>query len=63
MVNASTPRKMKKRTLVRQMAQGALLAMTLAATRMDGEELTEKKRLFSSDVLDRLRAPLTRYHE
>jgi len=56
-------KKVKKGVLVRQLTQGALLAVTLAAARLDGDEMSEKKRLFDPGLLDRLRAPLTRYHE
>ena len=64
-VQASTPRKIrvKKRALVRHMAQGTLLAVTLAAARFDVEEPGQKRRLFDSGLLDRLSVPLTRYHE
>ena len=55
--------KEKKRTLVRQMAQSTLLAAALAASQFDDEAFTEKRRLFDSSVIDRLRMPLTRYHE
>ena len=65
MVKASAPKKMKarKRALVRRMAQGTLLAVTLAATQLDVEESGQKWRLFDSGLLDRLHMPLTRYHE
>ena len=65
MVKASAPKKMKarKRALVRRMAQGTLLAVTLAATQLDIEESGQKWRLFDSGLLDRLHMPLTRYHE
>ena len=59
----STPKKRKNGVLVRRLTQGALLAVTLAAARLDIEEMSEKKRLFDPGLLDRLRAPLTRYHE
>jgi hypothetical protein len=64
-VKASTPRKInaKKRALVRHMAQGTLLAVTLSAAQFDGEKLAEKRRLFDGGLLDRLSMPLTRYHE
>jgi predicted SnoaL-like aldol condensation-catalyzing enzyme len=64
-VQGASPKKLKakSRRIVRRMAQGTLLAMTIATTRFDGEEPGEKKRLFSAGLLDRLRAPITRYHE
>ena len=64
-VKASTPGKMKvkNRALVQRMAQGTLLAVTLAAARLDIEEPGQKRRLFDSGLLDRLSVPLTRYHE
>jgi hypothetical protein len=65
-VKASKPKKMKakSRALVRRVAQGTLLAVTLASAQIDSEESTpERKRLFDAGLLDRLRAPITRYHE
>lgn len=62
-VKASTPRKVKRRTVVRRVAQGTLLAVTIAAANFAVEEPVEKKRLFNVGLLDRLRAPVTRYHE
>ena len=53
----------KSRTIVRRVAQGTLLAVTLAATQSDSSETLERKRLFNVGVVDRLRAPLTRIHE
>jgi predicted SnoaL-like aldol condensation-catalyzing enzyme len=62
---AASPKKIaaKSRRIVRRMAQGTLLAVTLAATQSDTEETPDKKRLFDAGLLDRLRAPLTRIHE
>lgn len=64
-VQRASPKKLKakSRRMVRRVAQGTLLAMTIATARIDGEELGENKRLFSAGLLDRLRAPITRYHE
>lgn len=64
-VKAAAPKKIKvkSRAMVRRVAQGTLLAVTIATTRFDNEELGEKKRLFDASLLDRLRAPITRYHE
>ena len=64
-VKASTPKKMKakKRALVRRMTQGTLLAVTLAAIQLEGGKSNLKRRLFDSGLLDRLRAPLTRYRD
>jgi len=64
-VKASSPKKLKARgrALARRMAQGTLLAVTLAASQMDTEKVSEKKRLFDPSLVARLRAPLTRYHE
>jgi hypothetical protein len=61
---ATTPKKLtaKSRAAVRQVTQGTLLAMTLAA-QIGTEAPPEKKRLFHAGLVDRLRAPLTRYHE
>ncbi len=65
-VRASTPKKMRGRgrAIVRRVAQGTLLAaVTLAAAQIDTAGTSERKRLFSAGLLDRLRAPITRYHE
>ena len=64
-VKVSTPRKIKvkKHALVRRVAQGTLLAVAIAAARLDVEDPNQKRRLFDSGLLDRLRMPLTRYHE
>jgi hypothetical protein len=64
-VQAATPRKIKakSRAIARRMAQGTLLAVTLATAQLDTEEMPERKRLFDPGLLDRLRAPITRYHE
>jgi hypothetical protein len=64
-VKATSPKaiKAKSRVIVRRMAQGTLLAVTLAAASADLDEGSERKRLFDSGLLDRLRAPLTRYRE
>lgn len=64
-VRATSSKKMKvkSRAIVRRMAQGTLLAVTIATTRLDTEEPGERKRLFDAGLLDRLRVPVTRYHE
>lgn len=64
-VRGASPKKLKARSrrIVRRVAQGTLLAVTIATTRFDVEELGETKRLFSAGLLDRLRAPISRYHE
>ncbi len=57
----------KRGGLVRRAATGALLAASLAAAPPEADDaITDppgKGRLFSVRVLDRLEAPLTRYHE
>ncbi len=62
-VKASVPKKVKGRVLARRVAQGTLLAMTIVTAQLDTVEVGEKKRLFDSGLIDRLRAPLTRHHE
>ena len=64
-VKASLPKKLtgKKRVLVRRMAQGTLLAATIATAHLDLELTGEKWRLFDPGLLDRLQMPLTRYRE
>jgi len=62
---AASPKKLaaKSRVMVRRVAQGTLLAVTLVSTQTDVEETTGKQRLFAAGLLDRLRAPLTRHNE
>jgi hypothetical protein len=64
-IQATTTKKVKakSRVIARRMAQGTLLAVTIATARFDTEEPVEKKRLFDAGLLDRLRVPITRYHE
>lgn len=64
-VTAAVPKRMKgkRRALVRRMTQGTLLAITLAAARLDIEEQSDKRRLFDIGLVDRLRAPITRIRE
>ncbi len=44
------------------MTHSALLAVSLKAAQFSGEEGL-KQRMFDRGLLDRLKAPLTRYHE
>jgi hypothetical protein len=49
--------------IVRKIAQGTLLAAGLAATHIGVAEIDERCPLFNPTLLDRLQAPITRYHE
>ena len=59
---AAHARPKKKAKLLRQVARGALLAVSLTAVQFGAEEKLEQ-RMFDRGLLDRLKAPLTRYHE
>ena len=52
-----------RRTLLGRAARGTLLAASLAAGQLDEVASAEKSRIVSPRMLDRLSAPLTRYHE
>ncbi len=60
---SSAPFAKKKGRLVRQVARGALLAVSFTAMQFFVEDSAEPKRLFDQRVVDNLRAPLTHYHE
>ena len=49
--------------IVRKIAQGTLLAAGLAATHIGGAEADPLFPLFDRTLVDRLEAPITRYHE
>jgi hypothetical protein len=55
--------KARGRRIVRTIAQGTLLAAGLAATHIGVAEIDERCPLFNPTLLDRLQAPITRYHE
>ena len=55
--------KARGRRIVRTIAQGTLLAAGLAATHIGVAEINERCPLFNPTLLDRLQAPITRYHE
>jgi len=48
--------------LLRRVTRGALLAVSLKAAQLAAEEAT-KFRMFDRQLVDRLKPPLTRYHE
>ena len=60
---SKSPFPKKRRRLVRQAAQSALLAVSFTAMQFFTEESAESKRLFDHRVVDNLQAPLTHYHE
>ena len=60
--SAAAQRPKKKAKLLRHVARGALLAVSLTAGQFGMEEKLEQ-RMFDRGLLDRLKAPLTRYHE
>lgn len=51
------------RRIVRTIARSTLLAAGLAATHLTVAETDPRCPLFSPTLLDRLHAPITRYHE
>jgi hypothetical protein len=53
----------KGRLIVRNLAQSTLLAAGLAVAQLGIPELDSRFHLFDPTLLDRLRAPITRYHE
>jgi hypothetical protein len=52
----------KGRRIVRTLAQGTLLAASIAATQMI-PEIDPRYKVFDPTLLDRLQAPITRHHE
>jgi hypothetical protein len=53
----------RKGRVVRELAQSTLLAAGLAAAQFGTPEIDTRFHLFDPTLLDRLRAPITRYHE
>ena len=53
----------KGRRVVRTLAQSTLLAAGIAATHIVTPERDPRFHIFSPTLLDRLQAPITRYHE
>jgi hypothetical protein len=49
--------------VVRNLAQGTLFAAGIAATQIGIPEIDSRFHVFDPSLLDRLRAPITRYHE
>lgn len=63
-VKGAGPKKKQRAALARRVTQGTLLAMTIMTTQFDADESGEvRRRVFDAGLVDRLRAPLTRYHE
>jgi hypothetical protein len=50
-------------TLTRSLAKGTVLAAGLAATHFAIPEMDPRFHVFTPGLLDRLNAPITRYHE
>ena len=59
---ASQPAPGKRSGLWRRVTHSALLAVSLKAAQFSGEDGL-KQRVFDRGLLDRLKVPLTRYHE
>jgi hypothetical protein len=53
----------KGRRIVRTLAQRTLLAAGIAATQFTIPEVDPKYPIFDPTLVDRLQAPVTRYHE
>ncbi len=51
------------RRIVRTIAQSTLLAAGLAATHLTVAEIDPRCPIFSPTLVDRLQAPITRFHE
>jgi len=49
--------------LVRRTAQGALIAMSLTVAQLRWEESVLGDSFFDRHLVDRLQAPITRFHE
>jgi len=48
---------------VRTLAQSTLLAAGLVASQLNLPEIDPRYKIFDSTLVDRLQAPITRYHE
>jgi hypothetical protein len=57
------PAPKKKARLARSLAQSTLLAAGLAVSHLSPPEMDTRFHLFSPHLVDRLQAPITRYHE
>lgn len=53
----------KGRRVVRVLAQSTLLAAGIAVSQFSNPEIDPKFQMFDPTLLDRLQAPITRYHE
>lgn len=51
------------RRVVRALAQGTLIAAGIAVTRIGFAEMDSRFHLFNPNLVDRLEAPISRYHE
>ena len=51
------------RRLARRLAQGTILAAGIAATQFGIPEIDPRFDIFSRTLVDRLQAPISRYHE
>jgi len=57
------PARGKGRRMVRALAQSTLFAAGFAFTQFNVAEIDPRYRIFDRTLLDRLHAPVTRYHE
>jgi hypothetical protein len=53
----------KGRRIVRTLAQSTLLAAGIAVTHLGVAEIDSRYQVFSPTLVDRLHAPISRYHE
>jgi hypothetical protein len=65
---AARPRRLvsaarKGRRIVRTLAKSTLIAAGIAAAQLGVAELDSRFQLFDRTLVDRLHAPITRYHE
>jgi hypothetical protein len=51
------------RGIARTLAQSTLLAAGIAVSQFNPPEIDSRFHLFNPNLVDRLRAPITRYHE
>jgi len=59
----SAPARGPARRLVRRIAQSTLLTAGLAATQFSIPEIDPRFQVFSPKLIDKLQAPISRYHE
>jgi len=61
--NPKRPASGRGRRIVRTLAKSTLFAAGFAATQLNVAEIDSRFRMFDRTLMDRLHAPITRYHE